>query len=135
MNSGNVYKLKIPYGNQASKLRTNRHMYIVRNMVDTYVELVKVNKLKFPIRCSAYIIVLPNLEENPFVRKTVIDCGQYFTTYNILYPNLLLTKRRQDISKVLLEDIRKKTAGAKKWKLNKQEMLRLNPDLMDYDDF
>ena len=94
--------MKIPYPSINDKLATSSHMYICRNdIVDNY-EFVKCQTLKpymiYKNTMQHYWDEKPDINRNPFLHTTRIDCDKTFNTHFVHFDEAMKTKIRPDVS-------------------------------------
>jgi len=119
-----VIKLLIPFPNIDSKLAVQAHMYICIDKSNVAFEFVKCDKLVIgkDIKFKRYVLTKPNIQHNPFIRTTIIDCDKTFTTTGIHYPKSLLTTKRKDISEDLYREIMNTLENHQVFHINKNEL-------------
>jgi hypothetical protein len=82
-------------------------MYICAEKVSNTKRLVKCQSYKFGVigLTRNYLIVLPDISENPFLKATLIDCGKLFVT-KARIPLSSLHAKRPDVSEKLHAEIK-----------------------------
>lgn len=125
-----VLTLLIPYPNINSNLAVESHMYIVKN--NQNFELIKCQTLKPNMinssRFRKYIDVNPDINTNPFIRATRVDCDKLFKTYTVEYDDRL--KASRDIEEKLYNNILAKMEEDNDItyiNLDEDKLVRINP--------
>lgn len=104
--------MKVPYPSITDGMALYAHMYICRTASDEKYEYVKCQTLKpymlinNPMR--HYHDEDPDLEGNPFIRTTRIDCDKLFLTYTVTYDARLKREIRADVCDELFSIIEQK---------------------------
>lgn len=96
-----VVRIKMPFPDISSDLAVTSHMYICHNTNKNIVQFVKCQTLK-PYMLSSSIMKhywdeSPDINRNPFNRKTRIDCDKEFVTSSVVYDDKLKTTTRPDV--------------------------------------
>lgn len=127
-----VLRLKIPFPDISSRLATNSHMYICRNVDDNSVSFVKCQTLK-PYMFTQPVMrhfwdEVPDISRNPFLRTTRIDCDKEFATHNVQYDERLRTISRPDVSEDVIIHIEQELIcdGYASEKIAEDEIVQLN---------
>lgn len=130
--SKDVIRIKLPYPNSNSKLAFTPHMYICISNENGKTSFIKCQSLK-PYMFSSNIISsfideVPNIERNPFINDTRIDCDKLFCMYGLEFDISLRTNRRPDICDELYNEIMIKLSSHayKEIEIDRQEILKFN---------
>lgn len=109
INKRDVVRMKISYPSISSDLAHTSHMYICVENSGNRKEFVKSQTLKpYMINSSIikhYIDEVPDINRNPFLRTTRIDCDKKFFSENIQYADKMKTTLRPDVSQELYEHV------------------------------
>lgn len=105
INTKDVLRLKVPYPSINDELAIQAHMYIcVKTNAPNY-EFVKCQTLKPKMIMNRnykhYVDEPADINRNPFLRTTRIDCDKTFTTAAVIYNDMLKTTTRPDICQEL----------------------------------
>lgn len=108
INKREVINLKLPFPNIDSGLAKKRHMYICKDSKPNY-SFIKSQTFKASIllHVKNYIVEPPDLERNPFSKKTLIDLDKEFHINKsvIISRESLCRGSRQDVCEELFEEI------------------------------
>lgn len=109
INTKDVIRMKVPYPSINSGLAYNAHMYICARCDTPNYGFIKCQTLK-PYMLSSglfkhFIDEEPDINRNPFIRTTRIDCDKLFTTASVKYDDTLKTSARPDVCEDLYYDI------------------------------
>lgn len=125
-----VIRLQIPYPSISSDLAVQAHMYVCKERTSEHCELVKCQTLKPSIiKClKHYCIEKADINRNPFVHTTLIDCDKVFQLIEITLNASLKTTRRPDVCDELFGKITQELSedGFENIKLDKDNVLSLN---------
>ncbi|MFM9414130.1 hypothetical protein ACKQTC_07095 [Peptococcus simiae] len=129
-----VIRMRVPFPGIDSRLAMQSHMYIC--------QIKKTNTHGF-LKCQTlkpYMLGEQNpmknfhdeeadLDRNPFVRTTRIDCDRIFSTKAIEYSEKMRTTNRKDICTELFQVLLNKIANEtpEVIQVNEDELLRINP--------
>ncbi|WP_353289498.1 hypothetical protein [Ureaplasma ceti] len=82
---------------------------------------------KSPI--SNYLDEQPNIQRNPFINPTRIDCDKLFFTKSAQYDDKLKTNKRNDVCDDLFNQIQRKlsTTSITYIHINEAELASINP--------
>ncbi len=102
--------MKIPYSTIKASLAVAPHMYIYldetndkrRFLTCQSLKPYHLGKNKLPYK---RVIEDPNLQRNPFLKKTLIDCDKTFVIENAEISRDLLTNSRKDICQSLYNQV------------------------------
>lgn len=127
-----VVRIKMPFPDISSDLALSSHMYICHNAYGTTVQFVKCQTLK-PYMLSSSVMKhywdeSPDLNRNPFKRKTRIDCDKTFVTSFVTYDDKLKTTTRPDVCEDVMRHIDSELLcdGYITNYINENELLSLN---------
>ncbi len=97
INTADVARMYIPFPDIDPSLVLSAHMYIcIKNGNDK--EFIKCQTFKPPhilpdYPPKYYLIEEQNINRNPFIRKTTIDCDKSFCVFNVIIDKKLLAER------------------------------------------
>ena len=106
-----VIRMKVPYPSIINGMALHSHMYICYEQNESKYKYIKCQTLKpymltnNPI--THYHDEEPDINRNPFVCITRIDCDKLFSTENAVYNDKLKTTIRPDICEDLFLKIEK----------------------------
>lgn len=107
INQKDVIRMKVPFPTINDNLAVKSHMYICRTHKSYYHEFVKCQTLKpymlFNNPMKHFVDEPADINRNPFVHATRIDCDKVFATYNVTYADILKTTLRSNISNDVFE--------------------------------
>lgn len=125
-----VIRLQVPYPSISSDLAVQAHMYVCKAYTSECCELVKCQTLKPSIiKClKHYCIEKSDINRNPFVHTTLIDCDKAFQLSDIALDASLRTTRRPDVCDELFGEIVQELLedGFENIELDKDKLLSLN---------
>lgn len=137
INRKDVIRMKIPFPNMSSDLAADSHMYICRNgsYLGRQTEYIKCQSWKPYMLTSRdinhFVDEEPDINRNPFMKKTRIDCDKVFCTSSLVYPDSMKTTRRPDVSEDVMQKVESELLddGYAQNNLNENELRSLNPVL------
>lgn len=101
INRKDVIRIKMPFPDISSVLAVNSHMYICCFNKENQVGFVKCQTLKpYMITDSPmkhYWDEEPDIQRNPFMHTTRIDCDKEFVTRDVQFDDRLKTTTRTDV--------------------------------------
>ncbi|WP_072536150.1 hypothetical protein [Lactiplantibacillus plantarum] len=104
-----VVSLFVPFPNTDANLALNAHMYICHKVVEGETDLIKCqtfkNKYFIQNEVKHKVVEDPDINRNPFIRKSLIDCDKLFQFIGVYIPEALLAKRRRDVCPGLFRDV------------------------------
>lgn len=106
-----VIRMKIPFPWMASGLALKAHMYICKEAICSDYEFIKCQTLKpsmignvsSPIK--HYVDEKPDINRNPFVNPTRIDCDKTFSSSGAYYNDSMKTTSRSDVCTELFSKV------------------------------
>lgn len=134
IDQADVITIRVPFPQIDSGLAMHSHMFIcMENKAQKKFiksQTFKPSHLmanKEPYHC---IIESANIERNPFLKKTTIDCDKSFCVDNVTIDSKLLTKRRKNVCEELFKDIQERIKHEffTEKVLDASEFLSLNKD-------
>lgn len=137
INKKDVITIKMPFPDISSRLAVKSHMYICHLKEQNNVGLVKCQTLKpymlFSSPMKHYWDENPDINRNPFLRTTRIDCDKEFVTNHVRYDYLLRIKNRPDVCDDVLKHIESELLadGFIKCDIDENNLVKLN-DLITY---
>ena len=103
-----VITMKVPFPNISANLAVNAHMYICQYTAGKERRFLKCQTLKpymlYNAVMSHYWDEEADINRNPFMRKTRIDCDKLFITKNIQYSLRMRTATRPDVCDDLMRN-------------------------------
>lgn len=133
INERDVIRMKVAYPSVSSALAYSAHMYICNGAADAQRSFVKCQTLKpYMINNPTFrhfVDEQPNINRNPFVRPTRIDCDKQFTSRQVVYDDKMKTPSRPDVCPALFADVVQELAqdGHEIIAMNETTLLSLNP--------
>ncbi|GAA5414333.1 hypothetical protein UREOM_0440 [Ureaplasma sp. OM1] len=133
INPKDVITMKIPFPSISDKLAVSSHMYICRRHDGATYEYVKCQTKKpcmlYKSPISNYLDEQPNIQRNPFINPTRIDCDKLFFTKSAQYDDKLKTNKRNDVCDDLFNQIQRKlsTTSITYIHINEAELASINP--------
>lgn len=105
-----VLRIKVPYPAIDSTLAVQAHMYICETASHPDYNFIKCQTLK-PYMIGNDVIKHycdedPDINRNPFKRRTRIDCDKLFLTSQVLYHEKLRATARVDVCSELFCDVK-----------------------------
>lgn len=98
--------MRLPFPTINSALAVHSHMYICYAHTINNYKLVKCQTFKNKFyNLNHRIIESKNINRNPFMHKTLIDCDKLFNLDRLIIPDSLLTTNRRDICDELFSKV------------------------------
>jgi hypothetical protein len=109
---GEVISIKVPYPDSNSALAKIRHMYICHDRVNATKRFVKCQTWDFSHIVGGsgvvnFLIEGPDVNRNPFTKRTLIDCDKVFSAKATISKKFL-TQIRPDVCDELVVEIQNK---------------------------